>query len=96
MKLAGTPLSTVFERIFDTKRLMSTEKTMQEVKIIAPSTEEPVKNIAINAIIPGSLPLQGTKLFVIIAISLSLGESIILAPVIPTAPHPIPMHMVGK
>jgi hypothetical protein len=43
----------------------------------------------------GSRPLQGIKLFVMIAISLSLGESIILAPVTPTAPQPIPMHMLG-
>ena len=96
MKLAGIPLSTVFERIFDTKRLMSTEKTMHPVKIAAPSTEEPVKNMVMSAIIPGSLPLQGTKLFVMIAMSLSLGESIILAPVTPTEPQPIPMHMVSK
>ena len=34
------------------------------------------KNIVITAIGVGNLPLQGTKAFVIIAINLSLGESI--------------------
>ena len=38
--------------------------------------------------------LHGTKLFVKIAISLSLGESIILHPVTPHALHPKPMHIV--
>ncbi len=74
---------------------MSTEKAMKEVRIAEPSTDESVKNIAMSAIIAGSRPLQGMKLFVMIATSLSLGESIILAPVTPTAPQPIPMHMVG-
>ena len=51
------------------------------------------KNMDIRAIIVGNLPLQGTRVFVMIAISLSLGESIILHPVTPTALHPNPMHM---
>ena len=36
----------------------------------------------------GNLPLQGMKLLVKIAISRSLGESIILAPITPTALQP--------
>ena len=48
-----------------------------------------IKDISI-----GNLPLQGTKLLVRIAISLSLGESIILQPVIPAALHPNPIHIV--
>lgn len=40
-----------------------------------------------------NLPLHGTKLFVIIAIKRSLGESIILHPTIPAALHPKPIHM---
>ena len=39
--------------------------------------------------------LHGTKLLVKIAINLSLGESIILAPLTPTALHPNPMHIVN-
>ena len=38
--------------------------------------------------------LHGTKLFVNMAINLSLGESIILHPVTPQALQPNPMHMV--
>lgn len=37
--------------------------------------------------------LHGTKLFVMIAINLSLGESIILHPVTPHALQPNPMHI---
>ena len=43
----------------------------------------------------GKRPLQGTKLFVIIAINLSLGESIILALTTPAALQPNPIHMVN-
>ena len=42
----------------------------------------------------GNLPLQGTKLLVNIARSLSLGESIILQPITPAALQPNPIHMV--
>ena len=38
--------------------------------------------------------LQGTKLLVSIAINLSRGESIILAPTTPAALQPNPMHIV--
>ena len=38
--------------------------------------------------------LHGTKLFVSIAINLSLGEFIILHPVTPQLLQPNPMHMV--
>ena len=43
----------------------------------------------------GNFPLQGINIFVIIAIILSLFESIILAPVTPTALQPIPIHIVS-
>ncbi len=46
-------------------------------------------------IIPGNLPLQGTKVLVSIAISLSLPESIILQPIIAEALQPNPMHIVS-
>ena len=39
--------------------------------------------------------MQGTRLFVSTARSLSLFESIILQPTTPTALHPNPMHMVN-
>jgi len=53
------------------------------------------KNADATAIIVGNLPLQGTKLFVMTAMSLSLGESIILHPITPAALHPNPIHMHG-
>ena len=57
-------------------------------------TNIPAKNIVIIAIKVGKRPLHGTKLLVIMAMSLSLGESIILHPTIPAALHPNPMHIV--
>ena len=53
-----------------------------------------VKNIVDIAIKVGKRPLQGTNVFVSIAISLSLGESIILHPITPQALHPKPIHIV--
>ena len=55
---------------------------------------EIVDNVII-AIIAGNLPLQGTRLFVIIASSFSLFESIILQPTTPAALHPKPIHIVS-
>ena len=49
----------------------------------------------ITAVNMGNLPLQGTKLLVSMAISLSLGDSIILHPMTPAALQPKPMHMVS-
>ena len=50
----------------------------------------PAINIDAIVIKKGKRPLQGTKLLVSIAINLSLGESIILAPTTPAALHPKP------
>ena len=47
-----------------------------------------------RAINVGNRPLQGTKLFVMVAISRSLGESIILQAITPAALQPKPIHMV--
>ena len=55
----------------------------------------PIKNIVIIAISVGNRPLQGTKLFVMIAIRRSRGESMIRQPVTPAALQPNPMHMVN-
>ncbi len=54
----------------------------------------PVMNIPARAMSKGNLPLQGTKLLVRMAISLSLGESIILQAITPAALQPKPMLMV--
>ena len=48
-----------------------------------------------TAIKKGNLPLHGERELVITAIASSLGESIILAPVTPTALHPSPIHVVS-
>ena len=53
-----------------------------------------VKNIVDIAIKVGKRPLHGTNVFVRIAISLSLGESIILHPITPQALQPNPIHIV--
>lgn len=76
-----------------------TPATITARRISAEVTEPPipvtdaVKNMVIREIREGNLPLQGTKLFVSIAISLSLGESIMRQPVTPAALQPSPMHM---
>ena len=56
--------------------------------------KELAKNIDEIVIKKGKRPLHGTKLFVSTAISLSLGESIILQPITPHALHPKPIHIV--
>src|SRR5699024_10911716 len=51
-------------------------------------------NMAAMEISIGNLPLQGIKALVNIAIILSLGELIILHPMIPAALHPSHIHMI--
>ena len=96
----GIPFSKVLDKNFDTSRVRTIPKIMIDVSIKADKKDwngdktKPVKNIVIIAISVGNRPLHGTKLFVKIAISLSLGESIILHPITPQALHPNPIHMV--
>ena len=52
-------------------------------------------NIEIIVISMGNLPLHGVKLFVSMAINLSLGESIILHPVTAQALQPKPIAIVS-
>lgn len=90
----------VLERILETKKVMQTPSRMKPVSRIADPADwanppdTPTKNIDKMAISVGKRPLQGTKLFVIIAISRSRGESMIRQPTIPAALHPNPMHIV--
>ena len=58
------------------------------------TTIVPLKNTVAIVIRKGNLPLQGTKQFVRIAISLSLLDAIILQPVTPAALQPNPIHIV--
>ena len=100
MKEEGIPFNTVMERTLETAKVMHTPRTMNRVRSRADSMESkappdtPTKNMEIMAIRVGNLPLQGTKLLVIMAISRSLGESMMRQPTMPAALHPNPIHMV--
>ncbi|GKX27881.1 hypothetical protein SH1V18_03610 [Vallitalea longa] len=94
----GIPFSIVFDNNRDITNVNKTAKTIVNNITTAPIIEEnlplnPVMNIVASAIRVGKRPLQGTKLLVIIAISLSRGESIILQDVMAAALHPKPIHM---
>ena len=93
------PFKIVFDKNFETTKVMNMLKMIKQVKIKADSNPDPLtpfctKNIDIMAIKRGNLPLHGVNEFVNIAISLSLAESIILAPSTPTALHPKPKQTV--
>ena len=96
----GFPFRTVFERKYDAQNVASIPSTITvstaiaETKVLnTPDSPAPIK-IAEIVISVGNLPLQGTREIVSMAISRSLGESIILAPVTPAALHPRPIHIV--
>ena len=55
----------------------------------------PAKNMVIKAMMAGKRPLQGTKLLVRMAISRSLGESMMRQPVTPAALQPKPIQRVS-
>ena len=101
MKEEGIPFKIVFDNIFDIKRVITTPSIITPIKIRAENRERngdtipAAKNIVIIDISMGKRPLHGTKLFVIIAISLSRGESIIRQPITPAALQPNPMHIVS-
>lgn len=92
----------VFDNSFVTANVMAIPRSITAVSISAESTElkmplaVPIKNIVSIEIIVGNLPLQGTKLFVSIASSLSRGESMIRHPTTPAALHPNPIHMLEQ
>ena len=93
MKEEGTPFNTVDDRIFEEMNVPSIPSSIMAVSIKAANiefkklAEFAIKNIEINVISVGNLPLHGTRLLVMIAISLSRGESIILQPTTPAALH---------
>ena len=90
----------VFDNILDIARVKIIPNKITNITDIVAIIDAPIPCIVpvikIVAIVirNGNLPLHGTKLFVSIAINLSLGESIILHPVTPQALQPNPMHMV--
>ena len=97
----GSPFRMVPDRIRDTSSVIRIPSTMTPASSKADKKEEnmpaafPIRNMDIMDKSMGNLPLQGTKLLVIMAISRSLGESIIRHPVTPTALQPNPMHIVS-
>lgn len=99
VKEVGSPFKRVFDKMPDTKKVASipvaTKPVSMRVESMLPPEPVPeIKNIVIREIRVGKRPLQGTKVFVRIAIRRSLLESIILAPVTPTALQPKPIHIV--
>ena len=93
-------MSRVAERSFETSRVAITPSIITKVRYRAESSELegnklfPTRKIVIILINIGNLPLQGTKLLVRIANNLSLGDSIIRAPITPQALQPNPIHIV--
>ena len=95
------PESTVAESRQEERNVRATPSTITPVS----STEEssvrsapalaPTKNIAMIAMMVGKRPLQGTKLFVSIAMRRSRGLSMMRQPITPAALQPKPMHMVS-
>ena len=102
------PFNIVFDRILETSNVINIPSKITPNTVIVAIMEEPMSDdstlfplitapaIKMLAIVikNGNLPLQGINAFVSIAISFSLGESIILQPVTPAALHPNPMHIV--
>lgn len=90
----------VLDRILDTIKVIKIPNKITKITQIVDKIElakpDTVPAIKIEAIVSknGNLPLHGTKLFVKIAISFSLGEFIILHPTTPALLQPNPMHMV--
>lgn len=91
------PFSRVHDNSREIRKVIRIPNRMNPVKSKAEKKPEkrlvPVKKIVMRVMRAGKRPLQGTKLFVRIAISRSLGESMIRQPVTPAALQPNPMHM---
>ena len=95
-KLDGSPFRSVFDKINDIMKVMIIPHMTIIVRRMALSIDElPTENIDKSIIIVGKRPLHGTKTFVRIAIKRSRGESMILAPLTPTALHPNPIAIVS-
>ena len=100
MKDEGSPLRMVLDSNFDMISVMTTPRTIAHITAAAAAIDLKgpafaAINMEERAINMGNRPLHGTKLFVMVAISLSRGESIILHAITPAALHPKPIHMVN-
>ena len=96
----GIPFSKVEESTLEVRRVAMMPSMMINDRIAADNRLPlipdvmPTKNMVDRTIRVGNLPLHGMKLLVRIAMSRSLGESMILHPITPTELQPSPMHMV--
>ena len=94
----GIPFNIVSDNSRETAKVISIPSKITAVSARADSAVSntpalPIKNIVMSVMIAGNRPLHGTKLLVSIAISRSLGESIMRQPTTPAALQPKPMHM---
>lgn len=100
IKDEGRPFNIVLDSILDMIKVKKIpiniipSTTIVDMNVVNFPFTVPAMNIAEIVIKNGKRPLQGTNAFVRIAISFSLGESIILVPTTPAALQPNPMHMV--
>lgn len=100
MKEDGIPFNSVLDKTFDTDNVMVTPSRISAVSMIPEArvrkeAKDAAKKMVMMAIRVGNRPLQGTKLFVSMAMSLSRGDWMMRQPVTPQALHPNPMHMDG-
>ena len=99
-KEEGIPCNIVAERSLEISKVMQVATTKVHSKSSADmagwrgAAANPAKKTVIMAISVGKRPLQGTKLFVRIAIIRSRGESIIRQPTTPAALQPSPIDIV--
>ena len=100
MNVETSPFKTVLDRPQDTKNINAIPKMAipttesREARLEKPAgTAAPMKIVAIRIWV-GQRPLHKEKLFVIIAINLSLGLSMILVATTPAALQPNPILMV--
>ena len=93
-------MSTVFDSRADTIKVKMTPTNVIIASITAAIREDvlagdiPATNIVAINMRVGHLPLQGTKLFVSMAINRSRGELMLLQEIMPAALQPNPIHIV--
>ena len=98
-KEEGRPFKTVADSRREHASVPATPRTSVPSSSAAPSTEEsrperpPTKYRVMRAMRVGNLPLQGTREEVKMAMSRSLGLSMMRQPVTPQALHPMDIHM---
>ncbi len=75
--------------VSSTAKMMSRNTKQPAARGLPLAKKQPVRSMSV-----GKRPLQGTRQFVSMAMSRSLGDSIIRQAVTPAALQPKPMHMV--